>query len=183
MTEVEMKFLVVDPEATRRHLENLGYQAQFTQHEHDTYYNAPDRDFAKTDEAFRVRQVHDQTTLTYKGPKQGDQGKIRTELEVALATGHHPAAVLQQMLANLGYRRTLVVNKKRTYYRDLTQESDIVISWDEVERLGTFLEIEAMVGDGDRQETLSRIQAIARGLGLDKDERRSYLELLLATRS
>src|SRR5207253_9991521 len=59
--------------------------------EADHYFNAPDRDFGKTDEAFRLRRVGEQNRITYKGAKQGGPAKTRTEIEIGLEPGKHAA--------------------------------------------------------------------------------------------
>ena len=87
MLEIEMKFPVADFTAVERTLR--GWQAR--EHpaidEADHYFNAPDRDFARTDEAFRLRCIGDVNRITYKGPKQGGPAKTRTEIELALESG------------------------------------------------------------------------------------------------
>lgn len=55
MYEVEYK-VQADHRAVRKRLSELGGVQIGTRWQHDTYYNAPDRDFAETDEALRVRE-------------------------------------------------------------------------------------------------------------------------------
>ena len=62
--------------------------------EADHYFNAPDRDFARTDEAFRLRRIGAANFVTYKGPKRDAQRKMRTEIEVPLPDGDEAAAGL-----------------------------------------------------------------------------------------
>lgn len=78
MLEVEMKFKVTSPERIQEQLNMMGFLPSEKHFESDRYYNAPDRDFAQTDEALRIRQVGDESQLTYKGPKQGAPTKSRT---------------------------------------------------------------------------------------------------------
>jgi adenylate cyclase class 2 len=179
MTEVEVKLPILDADATRRGLSSLGFEPVRTHHEVDTYFQAPHRDFGQTDEALRIRQIGECAILTYKGPKQGNQGKVRTEIEVPMASGPHDVQDLHCLLHHLGFRDTRVVVKQRTFYRNPALP-DLEVGWDEVGGLGTFLELEAKVSDGSPEHALSRLQAIARGLGLGPEERRSYLEMLLA---
>jgi adenylate cyclase class 2 len=178
MFEVELKFPVSDPAATLKQLATLGFRASETRTEVDRYYNAPDRDFSSTDEALRIRQVGEACRLTYKGPKQGQQGKVRREHEVDLTLGS--ARMMHQILIDLRYQPSIEVKKKRTHYYHAAQR-DIEISVDEVSGLGTFMELELKVPEGDQAEALVCLQALATSLGLPSEERRSYLELLLAT--
>jgi len=91
MLEVEAKYPVEDFTNVERLLR--GWSATFDEarEDADQYFNAPDRDFAKTDEALRVRRIGNINLLTYKGPKTDAQTKTRTEIEVALASGDQAA--------------------------------------------------------------------------------------------
>ena len=178
MFEVEMKFPVHDPATTLKKVAALGFQPTDTRDEVDRYYNAPDRDFAQTDEALRIRQVGTACRLTYKGPKQGQQGKVRREHEVDLTLGS--AQMMHQILVDLRYQPSIEVKKTRTIYHHAAQR-DIELSLDEVARLGMFMELELKVPEGDQTEALICLQALATSLGLPQEERRSYLELLLQT--
>ncbi len=176
MLEVEMKFPVLNATQIQAKLQALGFRTTPALFEVDRYYNAPDRDFAQTDEALRIRQQSDNVKLTYKGPKQGNEGKVRKELELALAAG--TAVTMHRLLEALRYTPSIEVRKQRTKYYHPAQK-DIEIAWDEVEQLGTFIELELQVPEGDQAEALLVLQAMAQTLGLGPEERRSYLELLL----
>lgn len=180
MLEVEMKFPVLNAQQIQAKLQMLGFRANPAQFEIDRYYNAPDRDFAQTDEALRIRQHGDNVKLTYKGPKQGTAGKVRKELELGLAAG--TGLTMHRLLEALRYTPSIEVRKQRTKYFHPAQK-DIEIAWDEVEQLGTFIELELQVPEGDQAEALLVLQAMAQTLGLGAEERRSYLELLLVKTS
>lgn len=177
MLEVEMKFKVPQRELTLAHLQRLGFRASGKRLESDRYYNAPDRDFARTDEALRIRQVGNDCQLTYKGPKQGITGKVRKEHEVDLSEGS--ARMMHQILLDLRYQPSIEVKKERTIYRHSAQK-DIEVAWDEVEQLGTYIELELKVPERDQAEALVCLQSLALSMDLKDEERRSYLELLLA---
>lgn len=176
MLEVEMKFKVTGSDQTLAQLQQLGFKAVEERHESDRYYNAPDRNFAKTDEALRIRQIGNDCILTYKGPKRGEKGKVRTEHEVHLTEGS--ATMMHQILVDLRYEPSIEVKKQRTIYRH-TAQKDIEVSWDEVEGLGVYVELELKVPEGDQAEALTCLQVLAQTMGLSAEERRSYLELLL----
>jgi adenylate cyclase, class 2 len=176
MMEVEMKFPVASPAELQARLLATGFQSESPHQEVDRYYNAPDCDFKLTDEALRIRQSGDAVKLTYKGPKQGTTGKVRRELELALAPG--TAAIMHDLLLALRYTPSIEVKKTRTIYRHRAQK-DIELAWDEVEGLGTYLELELQVPEGDQAQALHVLQAMSQVMGLGPEERRSYLELLL----
>ncbi len=87
MLEIEQKYAHADFDAVERRLRVWGV-AVFEEHvEADHYHNAPDRDFARTGEAFRLRRVGAVNYLTYKGPRLDQAVKARREVEVPLAGG------------------------------------------------------------------------------------------------
>ena len=146
----------------------------------DTYFQHPCRDFSKTDEALRIRvrrfNGHFEAFLTYKGPKIDPNSKTRKEIEVPISDPDKH----EEILLNLGFLEVLTVEKVREkYYVD----KGVIIALDEVEGLGKFIEIEALAGDGRTiEETVEKLKAILKELGVERFERRSYLELLLERR-
>src|SRR5919108_1916463 len=117
MLEIEMKFPVPDFADLQRRLAEWGSVPATVREDADEYFNAPDRDFARTDEALRLRRIGPANFVTYKGPKQGTRGKTRTEVEVPLAEGDPVADDFRRLLVHLGYRPVAVVSKRRRLYR------------------------------------------------------------------
>jgi adenylate cyclase class 2 len=183
MLEVEMKFPGADFAAVERRLAECGAAAGEALHEADHYFNSPDRDFARTDEALRLRRIGPANFVTYKGPKQGTRGKTRTEIEVPLAEGDAVAEDFQRLLVHLGYRPTAVVRKHRRLYRLRRDGYDLEVCLDEVEGLGRFAEVEIRAPADQAEAAQQVLRATAAALGLpEQEERRSYLELLLTAR-
>jgi adenylate cyclase class 2 len=176
MLEFELKVRISSLDPVRKEL--IGHNAQFCGrvHEHDIYYNAPHRDFGITDEAVRVRYTNDQAVVTYKGAKiKTSSLKAREELNLVVDSG----AVFEQMLDRLGFTRTAEVNKWRENYR----LSGAAITLDEVEGLGTFVEIE-ILAENENSGTAVRIEEIAKEIGVCGEPiLASYLELLLSKQS
>lgn len=189
MYEVEMK-VRADQDRVRERLGNEDATHLETVQQTDTYYNAPDRDFASTDEALRIREESpeggpDRSLLTYKGPLVDTASKTRQEAE----TGVTDRKAMRAILDGLGYEAAATVRKEREHY----ELDDCTVTLDSVENLGEFVEVEIETheeieqGDsaaGERLETL-RGQAIEvlETLGLDPDQqiRTSYLGLSLST--
>ena len=69
MLEIEVKYPVADWDRVERMLREWKAEVDEGHEEADRYFNAPDRDFAKTDEAVRIRQIGHANFVTYKGPK------------------------------------------------------------------------------------------------------------------
>src|SRR5437870_12782005 len=116
MLEIEMKFPVVEFTALESFLARAGAHEQTALAEADHYFNAPDRDFARTDEALRLRRIGPANFVTYKGPKRDALTKTRTEIEVGVAPGDEAAEKLSQLLTHLGYRFVAAVRKRRTIH-------------------------------------------------------------------
>lgn len=175
MLEVELKVRIDALERVQERL--IARSARFCGkvHEHDVYYSAPHRDFAKTDEALRVRYTDygGEVVVTYKGPKIKQLGlKAREELNTEVGSGE----VFERMLQRLGFVRVAAVDKWRENY----QLENAIISLDRVEQLGTFIEIS---DEGSKNDTIGRINQLAKELGVRGEPiLASYLELLLSIR-
>lgn len=152
----------------------------------DTYYDAPHRDFAETDEALRLRRETPSldedsaetaaatTKLTYKGPLIEAESKTREEHETVVADDEAAAAILD----GLGFEPAARVEKDRTFFA----LNGYTVSLDHVDGLGEFVEIEAETTESDDvADVREGAAAVLRSLGLDPDEqiRTSYLGLLL----
>ena len=77
--EVEIKAYCDNIHEIRQGITSLGGESLGPRDETDIYYNHPERDFAETDEALRIRKVDKKYILTYKGPKIGTRSKTRVE--------------------------------------------------------------------------------------------------------
>ncbi len=171
MLEIELKVRVDALEPVRNLLQQLNAESFGRVHEHDIYYNAPHRNFARTDEALRVRYAGGKAVVTYKGAKIKNLGlKAREELNTAVESGE----VFEKILARLGFMKTAEVDKWRENYR----YGNASIALDEVENLGTFVEIEVIAGT-ETQAATERIDKIKKELGISGEAiLASYLELL-----
>lgn len=176
MYEVELK-VKADADGVRERLVALDATSCGTVRQEDSYYDAPDREFAETDEALRVRAESadgdTRTALTYKGPLVDAASKTREEAETEVTD---PEA-LRNILLGLGYEPTATVSKRRERY--LVDGCTVVV--DDVSGLGEFVEVE-LETDGDIDAARERVAAVLERLGLDPDDgiRTSYLGLLLA---
>jgi len=143
----------------------------------DIYFNHPCRDFSETDEALRIRikrfNGHFEAFLTYKGPKIDNLSKSRKEIEVSI----EDVDTYLELLSLLGFREVLTVKKTREKYY---VEKGVTVTLDEVEGLGKFVEIEKLAKDEKEvQREVPRLMDILKSLGIEKFERKSYLELLM----
>ncbi len=176
MIEVEVKAHAPDLGDVARKLSDIGAQWIKEEYQEDIYFNAPHKDFAKTDEALRVRKVTDdqskRTFITYKGAKLDELSKTRVEIEMGVEDPLRAAAIFE----NLDFKAVATVKKHRTIY----SFDDLIITLDRVHGAGDFVEIEKDTEEGmDYQEVLNHIFAVYEKLGITEGfERRSYLEIL-----
>lgn len=172
MLEIEIKVQIEERAAIRERILASGGKLLEKGIEFDAYYTSPNRDFAQTDEALRLRNAGNIALLTYKGPKTGPGPyKAREELNVRIESSDMMDAILDR----IGFVHTAGVRKYRESYR-LGQAT---VTLDEVDDLGTFAEIEA-AGNLGQEDAEKEIERIAGELGITGERiTRSYLELLL----
>ena len=101
MLEIEVKARVDGFKKIEGRVLGLGGRFEREETQVDTYFNHPGRDFAKTDEALRIRRVDDGCFFTYKGPKLDDLTKTCEELEV----GVEDFGTIKDILLRLGFLR------------------------------------------------------------------------------
>lgn len=167
--EIEIKAYCPHMKELRDRLLALGAERSGSAREEDVYYNHPSRDFGRSDEALRIRRTEGKSILTYKGPRLGERSKTRHEQEVVVADG----AAMEDILVRLGFMRVESVVKRR----EIFMLGSVEICIDNVEGLGDFVELET--GGEDMIRAESGLFALASDLGLDRFERKSYLELKL----
>lgn len=183
MYEVEVK-LRADHETVRARLAEAGAVREARTTQVDTYYDAPHRDFAETDEALRIRRetrVDDgtetadgeETTVTYKGPLVDEQSKTRSEHETAVEDGESA----ENILSGLSFEPVETVEKEREFF----SLDGYTVTLDAVADLGEFVEVEMQTED-DVDAAREGAFDVLRRLGLDPNDqiRTSYLALLLS---
>lgn len=177
--EVKAKYQPGQKAALITYLNEQGYRYMSHERQLDDYYNHPSRDFARTDEALRIRRVVDQekyrelSILTYKGKNQSGYGQTREELECEI--GSYP--MMEQILKNLDFPLAAQVDKMRLVY----QKDDISFCIDDVKGLGSYIEIEILVSEGMEEQACKRLRKIMEELSFVHPvvEERTYLDLLL----
>ena len=84
------------------------------------------------------------------------------------------------MLEALGFSRVADVRKRRVHSTLSWEGREIGVALDEIEGLGSFVELEIIVDEPEVDAARGCLALLARRVGLTASERRSYLELLLA---
>ncbi|AEF96424.1 class IV adenylate cyclase [Methanotorris igneus] len=175
MIEVEIKAKINEDELEniKKTLEELGFEKIEVKEQIDIYFNGIDRDFAKTDEALRIRKENDVWFITYKGPKIDKISKTREEIEVKIEDGYK----MEKILEKLGFKKVPPIRKIREIYK----KEDIEASIDNVDGVGLYLELEKTIKDEKEKDTaLNLLMDTLKSLNISSDrlERKSYLELL-----
>jgi adenylate cyclase class 2 len=187
--EVEMKISVADPLALEQRLGSLGAKWHGPIDQVDRYFSHPCRDFARTDEALRLRQDGDGVVITWKGPRIDATTKTRREIELPLflepAKGGDAAASTiaewTELLEALGFRPVATVAKRRRPARVHWQGMEVDVALDSVAGVGEYLELELQASEAEVPQARACLESLAHELGCGNPERRSYLELLLET--
>lgn len=187
MKEIELK---AQYDSSKRpeleqHLKKQGFQEirSFTQQ--DEYFNHPERDFQKTDEALRIRreQHNDGTShccITYKGANDSHIGQSRRELESRVEDEHK----MRQILLALGFRSAAEVKKRRKEYK----KEDLTVCLDELDGLGSYIELEIVLPEDRlnvKSATENRLREFLSELSFIQPviEPLTYLELVMGFRA
>ena len=179
MIEVEIKTAIESIEGIVDKLIDIGFIKGTTVYEEDTYYNAVDRDFRRTDEALRIRRHLDLDTkeetyiLNYKDKRIDDITMARDEFQTRVQSFE----IMDTILIKLGYMPYSGVIKTRIHYR----YNEVVACLDRVESLGDFLELEVMARDEtEYSRGLAIIEDILAKLNLSIENtiRKSYLNMI-----
>ncbi len=112
--------------------------------------------------------------LTYKGPKKDDETTSREEIEFGIES----AREMQKILAELGFYVLCKVKKQRKTYLI----GDLIVTLDDVEDLGEFIEVEGKASnDAEYEEKKKEIFMLLNELELssEKISQKSYLEMIL----
>ncbi len=161
MREIELKFNVDNLDKLISNLNKLGCEVGSITTQNDTIYvsNLDNVESVEGSIWLRVRKENDKVELNLK--KQS--AKLQESKEIEFSVSSYEKA--NQFLEELGYKKWVVVNKKRRY----AKYKDYNLCIDEVERLGAFIEIELLVNEDDTKDYIMDLKDVASELGLDKD--------------
>ncbi len=179
MLEIEQKFELNSFKEIEQLLSSRKVELEIEEHEVDHYLNAPDRDFAKTGEAFRIRRIGNANYLTYKGPKLNAEVKVRKEIEIPIPEGEQGFQDHLSLFLALSYKFVAKVCKKRRTF-DISCEGFIIkLCLDEVETLGCYAEVEIVAKEEDLVTASHLVKKIAQKYGLENVQLKSYLRMVL----
>jgi adenylate cyclase class 2 len=177
--EVEQKFRVEDASAVVARLREVGVSPGAAIVQVDQYFAHPARDFARTDEALRIRTIGGASLVTYKGPRLKGEVKARREIEFLLDGRDADGSQFAELLGALGFTPVAVVRKARREFEIARESVRVQGALDAVDGLGDFLELELVADEGQVAAAERVILSLAAELSLGAVERRSYLEMVL----
>ena len=180
MVEVEVKIPVGDLNEVRVYLQKAGFAHAGSRIEKDTYFDGGINGIRKSGQALRVRQILDCDTgekkaeINFKGKKIDSVSMSRPEYETTVGDGEIAGKILLE--AGFFPVKPSVIKK-----REMLVCGEMTACLDEVEGLGTFLELEILADDeSGRAPALRKIEAILTGMGCTMEDttRVSYLTQL-----
>ncbi len=168
--EVKLKLKNASVDKLKENLLKDGMKFEGEERQVDVYFNSTYRDFRKTDEALRIREINGEIELTYKGPKISTRSKSREEITVKI----NDKDAMTTILERLGFKPVATLKKLRYSF----SAGKFTICLDKVEGLGDFVEVEGINAEED--ELLNFVKEFTAKYGILADqERKSYLELLV----
>jgi adenylyl cyclase CyaB, putative len=166
--EKEIKVKISDENKLVAIIEKLKLEFVNEYEQIDSYFDFPTNDLFLKDEVLRIREENGKYYLVYKGKREETEGKIRREIAVEISD---PLA-MEKILSKLNLRKTLVIKKKRKEFA----KDQIKLYLDNVDNLGTFVEIEA-----DEKLDINALIKMLNEIGMSKDSiiKETYSELML----
>ncbi len=169
MKEVQLKFKgVIDQEKLRKlGAERIGSSVQV-----DTYYNPKDRNLNETGEVLRVREENGHNIVSYKGPKQDGDFRVRPKIDFEIDRSTRDTFI------GMYGGETVVIKKDRTLYQleGVTFSVDKVVKVEDgIEKdLGDFVEIRGV--NSSDEGLLVRITERL-GFKMEDGDKRAYSEM------
>lgn len=172
MREIEIKLKVEDLEAVAQKLLEKGCKLSEPVCQYDVIYTLKEKpprlEYAKEgDISIRIRRSGGKAELNLKEQRSGEMDNLEYETEVKDPEAMH------SILIKLGYIPEVEVKKRRQ--KGKIGEYEICL--DDVEKLGTFVELEKLSSDGAnpdevREELLRELEKL--GLSRRDEETRGY---------
>jgi adenylate cyclase, class 2 len=165
MKEIEIKAKLRDRAQVMAKLESLGCVFEKIMTQNDVVYvrNVGSLETFLANSAFlRIRTKNTTKILfTVKKPVTNNLDAIEHEVEV------NSAGELEQALLLMGYQEAVRINKTRI----TTTYNGCEICIDEVENLGSFIEMEKLTPEGDAEKIQSELFEFFKTLGITDEDR------------
>ena len=164
MKEVEVKAKVENLDAIKRRFVEMGCEFSEPIQQDDMIFLHTSVEFetiVRGSVIMRIRDANGKIMLNLKKQLENEFDNIEREFEIS------DAQEAKEMLECMDYTERVKVSKKRvkTKYKDMT------ICFDEVEHLGSYIEVEKLMKDGDSVKTQEELFAFLEQFGISKDDR------------
>ena len=177
MKEIEVKYQLEDRIKFLKKLEALGCEISEVNHQKDTIYVSDVNHIENTPGSIFLRVRKDNDKIELNAKKHEKVMQARTEVEFGVSS----YSDANKFLELIGFQKWVEVSKKRvhTFYKDCN------ICIDEVDTLGSFVELEYVVDDKEEEEkVLEKIEEIAKEIGIDtKRVVNQYYDEMIAERN
>lgn len=162
MFEIEVKAKISDTKTIIEKLESLGCKLSDPVRQEDEIFNIPGATPSNLGggAVMRIRSSSGRYLLTAKKDRSGELDCFEQEVEVSDSVG------ARKMLELLGFVHTISVNKNRRKGKI----GDLEICLDEVEGLGSFIEVEKM-SDEDGEKVQAELMDFLVSLGVKSEDR------------
>lgn len=161
MFELELKAKIEDRFIIKNKLKNLGCKWSGAKIQIDTIYKRNSTQDSSEIPVFRIRKCNDKIILSLKILEEDINTAKELELEIS------DSKVMSDILRVLGFRPIVEVIKRR----ETTTYKGFNICLDDVERLGTFVEIEKLSESIENKESIyQKINLILSELGVEKQD-------------
>lgn len=162
MREIELKFKVKDKDILLKKLKSLNCELSEPLYQNDSIYVS---DLGSTESVegsiwLRVRKENEKVELNLK--KQSK--KLEESKEIEFEVNSYEKA--NEFLETLGYKKWVEVNKTRLF----TKYDKYNLCIDDVDRLGSFIEIEILVNDNDEKDYIEELLSVAAYLDLKEED-------------
>ena len=135
--ETEVKIRLADSSVARHRLNDAHFTISVPRRfEANTLYDTPDTKLKRGQMLLRLRQVGDESIITWKGPSIPGPHKVRPEVETSVGSLEQ----LDKILRALGYEPSFRYEKYRTEFKQ-PNTGEGVVTFDETP-IGDFFELE-----------------------------------------
>ena len=134
-----------------------------------SFYTVSKKGYKEALNFLRVRVQDKANFITFKNREVDDNGNTVSVNEVETKIDSANAAL--QIFNQLGYSKIIKIEKNRSIYmHDISEEPFNIFefSFDKINKLGSFLEIELKNYQGDVQEGIQKIYDLLKTIGINK---------------
>ena len=166
MREIEIKARLKDRDAVMANLAKLGCEFEAPIIQEDVVYAkhvGSLEAFNSNDVFLRIRVRSDRKIIFTLKQRKSANRLSATEHEVEIRSKEE----MEKILSLMGFKEAVRINKKRV----ITHHDGCEICLDEVEGLGSFIEMEKLTEDGDAEAIQEDLFTFFQSLGIKKEDR------------